>query len=135
MTFTKPLLAAVVLLLSGGAAHAKPSLSDVPEIYTPLMQIAIADEIDKHCNSLKGRKLKAIQIMFGLRSKANDLGYSDGEIKEWTKSKPAKAQARAQGEAYLKANGVDYEKPETFCALGRTEMKKKSAIGVLLKAN
>jgi len=41
---------------------------------------------------------------------------------------------RAKGEAYLKANGVDRKKPETFCALGRNEIAKKSLIGALLRA-
>ncbi len=45
-----------------------------------------------------------------------------------------KARIRAKGEDYLKANGVDYDKPETFCTFGLAEIEKSSAVGALLKA-
>lgn len=117
------------------AAAPKPPLRDVKKVDDTLLQIAIANEIDKYCDRLDGRRLKAIGIMWGLRAHANGLGYSDGEIRAYVESDFERKRMRALGEAYLAQNGVTYEKPESFCALGRAEMDRNSAIGVLLRAN
>ncbi len=116
-------------------AEAKPPLRDVKEIDDELYYIAVANEISKYCPSIAGRRLKAIGVMWGLRSKANRLGYSDGEIRAYVDSDAEKARMRAKGEKYLAQNGVSYEKTETFCALGRKEIERNSAIGVYLRAN
>ena len=44
------------------------------------------------------------------------------------------ADTAIKGEAYLSANGVSYSKPESFCALGKKEIARSSAIGIYLKA-
>ena len=41
---------------------------------------------------------------------------------------------RAKGERLLRQAGVKLDQPETFCAYGLAEIKKNSAIGVLLRA-
>ncbi len=70
-----------------------------------------------------------------LKSRANALGYSDAEIRAYIESDAEKARMRAKGEAFLSQNGVRYGQPETFCAFGRSEIQKNSAIGALLRAN
>ncbi|GGH21517.1 NADH dehydrogenase subunit E [Cribrihabitans marinus] len=121
-------------LLWAGMAHAKPPLREVEEIDNELYYIAIANEIDKRCDAISGRRFKAINVMWGLKRKANDLGYSDAEIRAYVDSDAEKARMRRKGEAYLSANGVGDRKPESFCALGRAEIKRNSAIGVYLRA-
>ncbi|MFC3615742.1 DUF5333 domain-containing protein [Lutimaribacter marinistellae] len=116
-------------------AHAKQPLSEVPEIDDALYYIAVAKEIDDYCDRIDGRRLKALGVIWNLKSKANDMGYSDDEIRAYIDSDVEKARMRARGEAYLAANGVSYEKPESFCALGRAEIDRNSAIGVYLRAN
>ena len=123
------------LALPVAAVSAKPPLREVSEIDDSLLWIAIANEIDKRCDDLAGRRLKAIGIMWDLRARANELGYSDAEIRAYVESDSEKSRMRARGNAYVAARGVSYYEPQTFCALGRAEMKKNSAIGVLLKAN
>ena len=132
-------LAGVLLLVASAllwpvAGHAKPPLRDVDEIDNELYYIAIANEIDKRCDAISGRRFKAINVMWGLKRKANDLGYSDAEIRAYVESDAEKARMRRKGEAYLSANGVSDGKPESFCALGRAEIKRNSAIGVYLRA-
>lgn len=117
------------------AAEAKPPLRDVKEIDNELYYIAIANEISEYCPSISGRRLKAISVMWGLRSKANKLGYSDTEIRSYVESDAEKDRMRAKGEAYLAQNGVSYENPTTFCTLGQKEIQRNSAIGVYLRAN
>lgn len=116
------------------SVQAKPPLREVSEIDNELYFIAIANEIAEVCDSINGRRMKAIGVMWGLRSKANKLGYSDDEIRTYVESDTEKDRMRAKGEAYLAANGAKYGQPETFCALGRAEINKNSAIGVYLRA-
>jgi len=136
MNIVKTLLlaGAAALTLPIAAASAKQSLRDVPEIENIIFAAALAHEISGNCHSIKARKMKALGMAWKLRSRANDLGYSDGEIRDYVESDSEKARIRAKGEKYLKANGVDYNNPESFCTFGHAEIAKSSAVGALLKA-
>ncbi|WP_254438694.1 DUF5333 domain-containing protein [Ruegeria arenilitoris] len=116
-------------------AEAKPPLREVKEIDNELYYIAIANEISEYCPSISGRRLKAIGVLWGLKSQANKLGYSDNEIRAYVDSDAEKDRMRAKGEAYLAQHGVTYENPNSFCTLGRAEIERNSAIGVYLRAN
>jgi hypothetical protein len=116
------------------AVDAKPSLRDVPEIEDALFVIAVANELDKKCDSINGRRLKGFNALLELRRRANQLGYSDAEIRAYVEADAEKARMRDKGQKFLAANGVVYGKPETFCAFGRAEIEKSSAIGALLRA-
>lgn len=129
------LLIALSVLAFPAAVEAKPPLREVKEIDEELYYIAIANEISEFCPSISGRRLKAIGVMWGLKSKANKLGYSDGEIRAYVESDAEKDRMRAKGEAYLAANGVSYDNPNSFCTLGQAEIERNSAIGVYLRAN
>ncbi|CUK00152.1 DUF5333 domain-containing protein [Shimia thalassica] len=128
------LAASAVFAVTGSAAQAKAPMSDVPEIENVLYAAAVAYEISEICDDISARRMKALGDAWKLRSIANDLGYSDSEIKEYIESDAQKARMRAKGEAYLKSKGAIYGQPETFCAVGRAEIAKSSAIGALLRA-
>ncbi len=128
-------LALISVLTLPTLAEAKPPLREVKEIDNELYYIAIANEISEYCPSISGRRLKAIGVMWGLKSKANSLGYSDDEIRAYVDSDAEKDRMRAKGEAYLAQNGVTYENPNSFCTLGRKEIERNSAIGVYLRSN
>ncbi|SLN18147.1 DUF5333 domain-containing protein [Ruegeria meonggei] len=128
-------LALVSLMTLPVMAEANPPLREVKEIDNELYYIAIANEISEYCPSISGRRMKAIGVMWGLRSKANKLGYSDKEIRDYVGSDAEKDRMRAKGEAYLAQNNVAYDNPNSFCALGRAEIERNSAIGVYLRAN
>lgn len=133
---TRSLIVAVALCTSllPVAAVAKPSLRDVPQVENIIFAAAVAHEVSKNCRSIKERRMKALGMAWDLRSYANKLGYSDAEIRAYVESDSEKARMRAKGERYLKANGVDYGTPETFCVFGHAEIDKSSAIGALLRA-
>lgn len=137
MKFVKSLLlaGAAMLILPASVASAKPSLRDVPEIENIIFAAALAHEISENCHSIKPRRMKALGMAWQLRSRANDLGFSDAEIRAYVESDVEKARMRAKGDRFFKENGVDLDAPETFCAFGHAEMAKSSAIGALLKAN
>ncbi|MFV1548053.1 DUF5333 domain-containing protein [Phaeobacter sp. JH209C] len=128
--------ACLMLLPSMGAA--KPSLRDVQEIEDPLFAVALAKEVSDHCDAITARYFKGLTELRRLRARANALGYTDTEIRAYIGSDEEKARMRAKGERFLAQNGVSYEKSyektETFCTFGRAEIKKNSAIGVLLRA-
>ena len=129
------LILALMLCVPASLALAKPSLRDVPEIENIIFAAALAHEISGKCNSIKPRKVKALGMAWQLKSRANDLGYSDSEIRAYVESDAEKARMRAKGQRFLKANGVNYSKPASFCTFGHAEIGKSSAIGVLLRAN
>ena len=129
------LMATIFAISVPVVAEAKPPLRDVKEIDNELYYIAIANEISEYCPSISGRRLKAIGVLWGLKSQANKLGYSDNEIRAYVDSDAEKDRMRAKGEAYLARHGVTYENPNSFCTLGRAEIERNSAIGVYLRAN
>ncbi|MEX0305943.1 MAG: DUF5333 domain-containing protein [Ruegeria sp.] len=129
------LVAAICVISVPVLAEAKPPLREVKEIDDELYYIAIANEISEYCPSISGRRMKAIGVMWGLKSKANKLGYSDKEIRAYVDSDAEKDRMRVKGETYLAQNGVSYDNPKSFCTLGQKEIERNSAIGVYLRAN
>lgn len=125
---------ALIAALTAAPLLAKVPLSDVPEIDDGLFAIALADELRKTCDTLDARMLRAYSTINALKSRARELGYSDAEIEEHVTSRSEKARMRARGETYLKANGVAVGDAAGYCALGRAEIARKSAIGRLLRA-
>ena len=135
MTLCKtPLAALAALLIAALPAAAKPALRDVPEIENTLFAVAIADEVRDQCGTISARMLKALTTLRKIKARANALGYSDAEIRAYIESDNEKARMRKKGESFLKQSGVRLSDPETFCAFGRAEIAKNSAIGALLKA-
>ncbi|WP_297774793.1 DUF5333 domain-containing protein [uncultured Roseovarius sp.] len=124
--------AIVVLTLGSGAVQAKPGLSAEDDINGGLLAVGIADEIRKKCDSIDGRVFKALFYMNGLRKLARERGYSNAEINAYVDDKEEKRKMRRKGEAYMAAKGVDPEKPETFCDLGRAEIAAGTQIGKFL---
>ncbi|WP_204157071.1 DUF5333 domain-containing protein [Tritonibacter mobilis] len=127
-------LAALLLAFGASAGAARPSLRDVQEIEDPLFAVAVASEVADQCDRLAPRTLKGLNQLYQIRARANALGYSDAEIKSYIKSDQEKSRMRAKGERLLRQAGVKLDQPETFCAYGLAEIKKNSAIGVLLRA-
>ncbi|MBY6065145.1 DUF5333 domain-containing protein [Leisingera aquaemixtae] len=132
----RALIAAVLTTVVALPAPAltKPSLREVQEIEDPLFAVAVAKEVSDYCEDISPRYLKGLVELRRLKARANELGYSDTEIRSYIESDAEKARMRAKGEELLAQNGVDYGEPETFCAYGRAEIEKNSAIGVLLRA-
>ncbi|QBF31345.1 hypothetical protein CFI11_08950 [Thalassococcus sp. S3] len=126
------ILAAAVT--TAGAAAAKPPLRDVARIDDGLLYVALANEIRKGCDAISPRFGRALSTLRAIQQHALDLGYSQAEIDAYTNSDTEKDRMRARGARYYAANGVDPTKPDDLCALGRAEIARNSAIGVLLRA-
>lgn len=133
MTVLKTLILGLTVLALAGPAFARPSLRDVPEIEDPLFAVAVAHILRERCPDLEGRELKGIAILWRLRAKANRLGYSDQEIIAYVRSDKEKERMWAKGRKLLEPYGPA-DDPQSYCAMGREEIQKKSAIGALLRA-
>lgn len=133
--FKQSLFAAAALLTVtlAGASSAKPALKDVAEISEGLIAVAIAYEIGEVCDDITARKLKGISVLFGLKRTASDLGYSSAEIDAYIDDKVEQKRLEGVARARLADMGAAVGQPATYCALGRAEIAKNSAIGVLLR--
>lgn len=122
----------LVLALGAGSVQSKPGLASETDINAGLLAVGIADEIRKNCDSIDGRVIKALFYMNSLKQRARERGYSEAEIDAYVDNKAEKRKMRRKGEAYMAAKGVDPEKPETFCDLGRAEIAADTPIGKFL---
>lgn len=128
-------LVATSLMTSTGMAEAKRPLEEVRSITDGLLWIGIADEIRNTCPTISARMLRALSRINSIQNEAKSLGYTKSEIDRFRKSAANKAELRRRTEAYLQANGVLQDDPQTYCALGRAEIAKSSQIGALLRTN
>ncbi len=125
-------LFAISLALSAPASAA--GLQNEVKINNGLLAVGIADEIRNRCDSISARTFTALGFLNSLKREARAKGYSNDEINAYTKSKKEKAKMRERGQAYLAQNGASPSDAASMCRLGRAEIKKRSQIGVLLRA-
>lgn len=126
---------ALFAALPVAAQSSKPPMRDVPEIADGVFVILVANQIRRKCDDISGRLLKGIGEIRRLKARANELGYSDDEIRALLDSEDEKARMIQRGRKYMASKGLDYDAPGDLCRLGHLEMKEKSAIGALLRAN
>lgn len=127
------ILSIAVIACAAGTVAAKPPIRDVKAIDDAVFDVAVADQIRKKCPDIAPRIVQALSLYRATRAKAREMGYTDAEIEAYGDSDVEKARMRAKGEAYLKANGVVLDDPQSYCALGRKEIQKSSRIGSLLR--
>lgn len=132
---TKTLIAASVALLMTLPAMAagKPNLRDLPEIDDSMLWVALAIEISDRCPTIEPRTLRGLNYLWSIRSRAQALGYSTSEIKDYVDSDAEKARMRARGEAYVRTHGLNPKKDADLCKLGQAEIAKGSQIGAFLR--
>lgn len=131
-TFKTVILATLLTVPFAGAASAK-ALRDEPSIDGPMLGVAIAIEISDQCSSIDARKLKGLNFLWGLKTAAKELGYSDDDIKAYVDSDAEKSRMRALGEAYVRNAGLNPTSGADLCTLGQQEIAAKSLIGSLLR--
>ena len=72
--------------------------------------------------------------MRALKAEARKRGYTDAEIDAYINNEAEQQKMRARRNAYLRANGAEPNDGPSLCALGRSEIAKRSRIGALLWA-
>lgn len=135
--FTTILLACLLMVpltgFSASAASAK-TLRDEPSIDGAMLGVAIAIEVSDKCSSIDARKLRGLNFLWGLKSKASKLGYSDDEIKAYIESDTEKSRMRRLGETYVRQAGLNPASTADLCTLGEREIAAQSLIGSLLRS-
>ncbi len=128
-----PLICLTALSIGVAApSFAKKSLWEYDVISNGLFDMAVANEVGKRCPSIGTRKLRGLSFAQSLFSYAKSEGYSYSEVKAFIEDDAEKAKLKARVVPYLKEQGVDIDNNETFCPLGKREIKKNSQIGKLL---
>ena len=123
--------ALAVTALAAPAAALEP-LSQEKYINDRLIAARIADRIRKTCPTIGARIFYAYGQARQLQSYARKKGYSDAQIDSFLDSKQEKKRIYAVAEDYLARNGAKKDDPESFCKIGRAEIKKNTVIGSLL---
>ncbi|MEN8831384.1 MAG: DUF5333 domain-containing protein [Pacificibacter sp.] len=130
--FKSAVIAALVMNTVAATASAK-SLRDEPTIDRPMLSVAMAIEISDKCPSISARTLKGLNYLWGLKSAAKRLGYSDAEIKSYVESDAEKARMRDLGEAYMRSKGLDPASVADLCTLGSNEIVANTLTGSFLR--
>jgi hypothetical protein len=116
-----------------GATAANPEIGQIEVISEGLINTAIAYEIDRVCDSLDGRRIEGINVLWSLKEHASELGYTDDEIRAFVDNDEEQDRLEAIARERLRNMGAVEGQPETYCTVGRTEMAAGSAIGRLLR--
>ncbi|SDX20065.1 DUF5333 domain-containing protein [Roseicitreum antarcticum] len=125
---------AAAMPAAASQAAVNDALRGNPSIYNGLFAIAVADQVRKKCDSISPRMVSAFLFARSLQAEAREMGFSDDEIDAFLDSDAEKDRLRASVTRYFAQNGVVESDPETYCALGRTEIARASQAGVLLRA-
>jgi uncharacterized membrane protein len=116
-----------------GTTAANPDIGQVTHITEGLINTAIAYEIDRVCDSISGRRIEGINFLWSLKVHANELGYSDDEVRAYVDNRAEKDRLEAIARDRLRGMGAVEGQPETYCAVGRAEMAARSDIGRFLR--
>lgn len=125
-------LTAVAALTVTGAMADNPPLRDVKSIDDGLFVVGLADQIRKNCPDISARVFRALGALQDLHSQALAMGYEKSEIDAHIDSDVEKDRLRARAADYMAAQGLTPD-PAGYCALGRAEIERNSAVGVLLR--
>ena len=128
-------LIVTAMLVAPATASPLPPLEENARVKAEFLSAAVGDEIRKNCPGISARTLRALGKLNDLRSYALGLGYSNADIKAMRENPAAKTNLKALRDAYMAKHGVTEGDSESYCRLGREEIKKNSLTGWLLRAN
>ena len=123
------------LALGPVSAVAKPTLWDIPQVNNGLFNIGVAHAIRQNCSSIEANSLVGISYVWKLIGYAKKAGYSFKETRVFINDDYEKSILRSRVKKYLKSIGLNSEKLNTLCDLGKVEITNKSQIGKLLRIN
>lgn len=127
--------AAILAMSLAAPVAANPPLRDNQAINDRLLVVGLANEIRKRCDSISGKLIKGVTTLRAIHRDAVAQGYSRSEIETYVDSDAEKDRMKARGRVWLAQRGAAPEDPETMCRVGREEIARNTAIGVLLYEN
>lgn len=123
----------IALMAALAASPAAADLQNEAQITEGIIAVGIAYEISEVCPTLSPRRLRGINYLYSLKGIASGLGYSDAEIEAYIDDKSEERRLEGVARQRLAAMGAVAGNAETYCAVGRAEISKGSAIGRLLR--
>jgi hypothetical protein len=126
--------ASLALASGAGAQAGLPALAQDPRVQAEFLAGAVGDEIAKNCDSLSPRMLVVVRRIMALENHARGLGFTADDIRALRRSEAARTELRQRRNNWLAANGAVPGEPETYCRLGREEIRKGTLVGSLLRA-
>lgn len=132
-----PIIRTVALVLgfaiAAGASAAKPPLREVEHLREGLIAAGIVYELDRKCDRVDVRFLRGVAFLTGLKTHAEELGYSRAEIEAHVEDRAEKDRLEAIARDRLQAMGVVEDQPESYCTVALAEIERGSQIGRLLR--
>lgn len=127
---------ALTLALSAPLAAAAPvPLAQERHINAELLAAQVGDILRRTCPSASARMFVVLNRLNALEGYARAQGYSEAEVKLFLKDRVQKDRIRAEAEAYLAAAGAVPGDPESYCRVARDEVRKRTAVGSLLRVS
>lgn len=134
MMSIRTVILAAGLSVAAGAALATDydTLRKDSRMHNELLGASVAYLLDENCSDLKLRKLRLLNKAFSLRKHAMSLGFSHDEVMAYVESDTEQDRFRAIAEPILARKGVVKGQEDSYCAVGRAEIEKRSFAGSLL---
>ncbi|MCI2393028.1 DUF5333 domain-containing protein [Aliiroseovarius sediminis] len=131
---TITLASVLAMTATTGLASAQDytALREDRRVHAELLGASVAYLIDENCTTLHLRKFRLLTKGLSLRNYAMSLGFSSKEVMAYVDSKAEQDRFRAIAQPLLEKRGVTAKDPESYCKIGRAEIKKRSFVGSLL---
>lgn len=128
------LAAAIVTALPAFAQDARfDKLRADKQVTEGLVLVAIGRRIIKGCDAIAPNKMRAFFFANGLKLRARDLGYTDGQIAAFIDDDAEKARIDALSDAWLKSRGTHKTDRQGLCRVGADEVTRGTQLGRMLR--
>lgn len=128
-------VAVTVALPAGAAAQSRlPALAQDARVQAEFLAGAVGEEIANQCGAISPRMFVVLRRLGALEAHARRLGYTNEDFRALRRSEAARAELRQRRNAYLAAKGAVPGQPESYCRVGREEIRNGTLIGSLLRA-
>jgi hypothetical protein len=100
-----------------------------------LVLVAIGRRIVKGCDVIEPNRMRAFFFANGLKLRARDLGYTDGQISAFLDDEAEKTRIDAMSDAWLKSRRTHKTDAPGLCRVGAEEIARGSQLGRMLRKN
>lgn len=140
----RPFLATALAGLLAGALAAGPASAQESrfeklradrQVTEGLVLVAIGRRIVKGCDAIQPNRMRAFFFANGLKLRARELGYTDGEITAFIEDEAEKTRIDAMSDAWLKARRTHKTDTPGLCRVGSEEIARGTQLGRMLRKN
>jgi hypothetical protein len=133
MTTHKNIITAAVFGAALTATTVMANPSDVERVTEGLIATGMAFELSEKCNEVDARMLRGLNLLYGLKSHLQDLGYSNAEIDAFVDDRAEKDRLEAIARERLRSLGARADDAATYCTVARAQIAQGTQVGRLLR--